>query len=349
MLRREDTRAGTGRSAAPFPRWLCAQFPWNAKCGGSGLRAPSGPPRRPRFGSGIAAMYWHAARQRPPGSVRDSPVERPAIGSRRSWFGRRMPGSARCPVFILSVAATISLCTDPAAGGGTRAASTCARAAVCSRQPDLLDCRGAAGTMHAECIGQRPVCCRAAGEHQPASTGALLRRLRGGGGAPTDSNRPWNMRAAGGHDAFRPFTDTIPPRNTWSQANYQLDDPLSFYDERDSGAQNPTGQAFSRPAVSWLHELLGAEPGAAHVAGDLANGGRGGGGGLVFANHGGFAAAAKTVAFLVGSAARDPREKAWRKVRRSNPALSQRLGEQGYRLLQSCGYSIEQKIGRAHV
>jgi len=249
-----------------------------------------------------------------------------------------MPGSARCTVFILSVAATISLGTDPAAGGRTRTASKRGPAALCIYRPGGLDGRGA-GTVHAECIRQVPLC-RADGEQCNGSTGALLRRLRGGG--PADHNRVWNLRAADGQHVNRPFADMLPPRNTWSQADYQYADGLiPFYGVRDTGAPNNMGQASSQSAASWLHELLGAEPSAAQLAGDLANGRGGRGGGLVFANHGAFAAAAKTVAFLVGSAARDPREKAWRKVRRSNPALSQRLGEQGYRLLQSCGYSIE--------
>ena len=34
------------------------------------------------------------------------------------------------------------------------------------------------------------------------------------------------------------------------------------------------------------------------------------------------------------------------KVRRSNPALSHRLGEQGFRLLQSCGYTLKPHASR---
>ncbi len=82
-----------------------------------------------------------------------------------------------------------------------------------------------------------------------------------------------------------------------------------------------------------MQTILVSDPAAHRVATVLS--------GCFFYSHESFVAAASTLAFLIGNAARDPSDPAWRRVRRSNAALWERLGEDGFRVLQACGYRQE--------
>lgn len=93
-------------------------------------------------------------------------------------------------------------------------------------------------------------------------------------------------------------------------------------------------QSFSgADGASWMQAILVSDPSAHRVATVLSN--------CFFYSHETFLAATSTLAFLIGNAARDPADLAWRRVRRSNTALWERLGEDGFRVLQACGYRQE--------
>ena len=240
--------------------------------------------------------------------VRAGSTFRPSRPRRRSlrMCGRAGPhamlvlsGGGRFPVFFLSVAATAMLCSDPAAGG----ASTDLGARV-SRAIYTPRLRGGApdgsGFWHAELPPR------------------VARTQRMAPPPPLNENA-WPAAVGPGPDGSltQPYHAEVDVGGLASM----LGGPRWMFD----------GQS------NWVDDLLSEDPAVAKLAGDLANAGRGSDG-LFFASHVAFAAAAKTVAFLAGSAARAPRERTWRKVRARNPALWQRLGRDGFKLLESCGY-----------
>lgn len=245
---------------------------------------------------------------------------------------RIMLGSVHCFVFVLSVAATITRCTDSAATGAAGARASGIRGEVlCSHRPSLPECHSTASLDSAMCGLPCPLFLSAA-----LRAGSQLRCGSMRGGAP-DGAGPWSERTRG-RGRYGAYPPDASAGNPWALGDRALAaGSYAGYEDTDTGMQPRSDSASYGQPAEWLHELLDEEPSVAQVAGALA--GRGvGERGLVFPNPAAFAAAVKTVAFLVGSAARAPREMAWRKVRRSNPALRQRLGEQGYRLLQNCGY-----------
>jgi hypothetical protein len=252
---------------------------------------------------------------------------------------RVLPRSARLSIFTLSIAASVSLCTDPAAGGVPLPAGSLPEF-VCSRRFRRVQSRSdvyAAGGKDEARISP--------GYLKPIGIGLVVQGLRGGGPGRMNQNAPftWPEHAA----PAPPYASAWAPgaSSSWAPTSLQSAGGATPYDALPP-ALDPhsswNAEATGR-RTAWLVEILAAEPVVAQVAGDLAVGGDSNPP-VSFPSHGAFASAAKTVAFLVGSASRDPREAAWRKVRRSNPALSQRLGQEGFRLLQSCGYSIEQRL-----
>jgi hypothetical protein len=253
---------------------------------------------------------------------------------------RVMLGSVHCFVFILSVAATITRCTDSAATGAAGARTSGVRVEVlCRQSPSLPECHGTASLDSAMCGLSCPLFLSAA-----LRAGSRLRCASMRGGAP-DGAGPWSERTRG-RDRYGAYPPGASAGDPWALGDRApAAGSYAEYQDTDTGMQPRSDSASYGQPAEWLHELLDEEPSVAQVAGALA--GRGvGERGLFFPNPAAFAAAVKTVAFLVGSAARAPREMAWRKVRRSNPALRQRLGEQGYRLLQNCGYMMVRHTSR---
>jgi len=253
---------------------------------------------------------------------------------------RIMLGSAHCFVFFLSVAATITRCADSAASGAAGPPARGIRGGVLCHRSNLPACHGTSRLLDPGMCGLFPFFLSA-----ELLAGSVLRCASLRGGAP-DGPWGWSNRGRGRRDAYSPGTSAS---DAWAPGDRAIaSDSYARYQDQgtDSRMQLPGSDAVSyRGSAEWLRDLLDEEPDVARVVGALA--GRSiGERGLVFSSPTAFAAAAKTVAFLVGSAARAPREMAWRKVRRSNPALGQRLGEEGYRLLQSCGYVMVRHTSR---
>jgi hypothetical protein len=220
---------------------------------------------------------------------------------------RTMPHSTRLPIFVLCVATSVTLCTDPAAGEvvawpvrSIRDPASTARFRPPGRGGNL-------GDACAERSGDGPP-----GRRGMVSPGFLLRGLRGGAPSwPEDGPLAWRD-----HPSQIPYGERMAPRSSWAPAAPYYGGgraiPYDTLSLDQPSARN--GESSGHPS-SWLSELFSAEPAVAQVAGDLAVGGHARRP-LSFDSHSAFSSAAKTVAFLVGSAARNPREASWRRVRR---------------------------------
>ena len=82
-----------------------------------------------------------------------------------------------------------------------------------------------------------------------------------------------------------------------------------------------------------MQSLLRTEEGARRVAEALVD--------ASFASREAFSVAARAAALVVLNAVQDPSDATWRRLRRSNAALWERLGDDGFRILEACGYAPE--------
>ena len=217
---------------------------------------------------------------RSPGSARHA--QHPCGAHRRRNSGQHgIPRFARLPFFVLSVAALVTLCTDPAEGGGPGnwAAGACVVALVRGHSSWLIDCNQLAIAEKKQCGGVVPSHnCGPAGEPQAA---LVLQPLRGG--APASMPDPWNMRTSGRqHALHHASANIIQPHTKWTLGAERFEqhagEEAPWSDDWQAAARYPTPYTHSRQSTPWLHELLDAEPGLAQLVGDLATGGRAGGG-----------------------------------------------------------------------